>query len=37
MKAFNDEMKLCQTMIENEEWEALHQWMAEANELHDIL
>jgi prephenate dehydrogenase len=37
MKAFNDEMKLCQTMIENEEWDKLHEWMAEANELHDIL
>jgi len=37
MKAFNEEMQLCQDMIENEEWESLHQWMAEANKLHDIL
>jgi len=37
MKVFNAEMQLCQTMLENEEWESLHQWMAEANELHDIL
>jgi len=37
MKAFNTEMKLCQTLIENEEWEQLHQWMSDANALHDIL
>jgi len=37
MKAFNTEMKLCQTLIENEEWEQLHQWMNDANALHDIL
>ena len=37
IEAFNKEMKLCQSMIENEEWEKLHKWMAEANELHDIL
>ena len=37
MKAFNDEMQLCQAMVENNEWENLHKWMAEANELHDIL
>ena len=37
INAFNKEMQLCQTMIENEEWEALHKWMTEANTLHDIL
>jgi len=37
MQAFNNEMQLCQTMIENEEWDKLHQWMREANKLHDIL
>ena len=37
IEAFNKEMQLCQSMIENEEWEKLHKWMAEANELHDIL
>ncbi len=37
MKAFNAEMQLCQNMVENDDWEALHQWMAEANKLHDIL
>ncbi len=37
MKAFNEEMQLCQNMIENEEWGNLHKWMADANKLHDIL
>ncbi len=37
MKAFNAEMQLCQNMVENDDWKALHQWMAEANKLHDIL
>ena len=37
IEAFNKEMQLCHSMIENEEWEKLHKWMAEANELHDIL
>ncbi len=35
--AFNTEMRLCQKMVEDENWEALHQWMSEANKLHDIL
>jgi prephenate dehydrogenase len=37
MKSFGNEMQLCQTMIENDDWKALHKWMAEANKLHDIL
>lgn len=37
IESFNKELQLCQTMIENEEWEKLHQWMAKANKLHDIL
>ena len=37
MKAFNNEIKLCQKMIEDEDWEALHKWMEDANKLHDIL
>jgi len=37
MKAFNEEMQLCQDMIEHEEWGNLHKWMTEANKLHDIL
>ncbi len=34
---FNAEMQLCQKLIEEEKWEELHQWMSEANRLHDIL
>ncbi len=35
--AFNTEMQLCQTLIEEEKWEELHQWMSQANQLHKIL
>jgi len=35
--AFNAEMMLCKALLESENWEELHQWMAEANKLHDIL
>jgi len=35
--AFNAEMQLCQRLIEDEKWEELHQWMSEANRLHEIL
>jgi prephenate dehydrogenase len=34
---FNAEMQLCQKLIEDEKWDELHQWMSEANQLHDIL
>jgi len=34
---FNTELKRCQEMIENEEWNELNQWMQNANKLHDIL
>ncbi len=37
IEAFNIEMQLCQKLIENEKWDELHQWMSEANKLHDIL
>jgi prephenate dehydrogenase len=37
LKIFNKEMQICQELIEKEEWEKLHRWMAEANKLHDIL
>jgi len=30
------ELKKCEKMLNNEEWEALHSWMAQANTLHDI-
>jgi len=35
--AFQSELKKCQKMVENEEWETLNDWMREANTLHDIL
>ena len=37
INAFQTELKKCQRMVENEEWEALNGWMKEANGLHDIL
>jgi len=37
INSFQDELKKCQEMVENEEWETLNDWMAEANTLHDIL
>lgn len=37
IQSFQSELKKCQRMVENEEWEALNTWMAEANTLHDIL
>ncbi len=35
--SFQSELKKCQEMVENEEWEKLNRWMKEANTLHDIL
>ena len=35
--AFQAELKKCEKMIANEEWEALNQWMQDANGLHHIL
>ena len=37
VEAFNKEMILCQTLIEEERWKELHQWMEKANNLHEIL
>jgi len=37
INSFQSELKKCQKMVENEEWEALNHWMQEANKLHDIL
>ena len=37
IEAFNQEMALCQKLIEEENWEELHSWMTEANKLHEIL
>jgi len=35
--SFQAELKKCEKMVENEEWSALHNWMSDANKLHDIL
>lgn len=35
--AFQKELKKCEKMVQNEEWETLNKWMAKANKLHDIL
>ena len=35
--AFNEELQLCQRLIEEEKWEELNRWMKDANRLHDIL
>jgi prephenate dehydrogenase len=37
MYTFQSELKKCQKMIENEEWNSLNDWMKDANKLHDIL
>ncbi len=37
MEYFSSELKKCQEMVENEEWEELNGWMSDANKLHDIL
>jgi prephenate dehydrogenase len=34
---FNEELKKCRQMVEEEEWDALNSWMQDANKLHDIL
>ena len=37
IQTYQLELKKCQRMIENEEWETLNDWMKDANTLHDIL
>ena len=37
INAFQSELKKCQKMVENEEWDKLNTWMTQANKLHDIL
>jgi len=34
---FQSELKKCQKMVENEEWDRLNTWMSKANTLHNIL
>ncbi|MCW8822161.1 MAG: prephenate dehydrogenase, partial [Sulfurovum sp.] len=37
INSFQSELKKCQKMVENEEWDTLNKWMQDANKLHDIL
>ena len=37
IESFKGELEQCQQLVEQEEWEALHHWMEEANRLHEIL
>jgi len=37
IEAFEAELQQCKEMVQKEQWQALNQWMAEANTLHDIL
>ena len=37
ISSFQEELQECKTMIENEEWEKLNDWMKQANKLHEIL
>ena len=37
IQTYQSELKKCQKMIENEEWDTLNDWMRDANTLHDIL
>ncbi len=34
---FSKELEACKKLVENGEWDRLHNWMSEANELHKIL
>ena len=37
INSFQSELKKCQKMVENDEWDTLNSWMKDANTLHDIL
>ena len=37
MDRFEEELKRCKKFINDEEWKSLHDWMKDANKLHDIL
>lgn len=37
IQTLQSELKKCQKMVENEEWDILNDWMKDANTLHDIL
>ena len=35
--SFAEELERCRSLVEEEDWEALHHWMSKANTLHKIL
>ena len=37
INTFQSELKKCEKMVENEEWQSLNNWMSDANKLHNIL
>ncbi len=37
IECFEGELDKCKTMVQNQEWEDLYNWMQEANSLHKIL
>jgi len=37
IQTLQSELKKCQKMVENDEWDTLNDWMRDANTLHDIL
>jgi len=37
IESFQKELKKCKKMVENQEWQELNEWMAQANKLHEIL
>jgi len=37
ISSFQAELKKCQKMVENDQWDTLNDWMKDANTIHDIL
>ena len=37
IQTLQSELKKCEEMVENEEWDTLNNWMRDANTIHDIL
>ena len=37
INTFQSELKKCEKMVKNEEWQSLNNWMSDANKLHNIL
>ena len=37
ISSFQAELKKCQKMVEDNQWDRLNDWMKDANTIHDIL